>query len=271
MTTPAHDPAAQHAPAQGATTQGATVAPALEVRGIAKRFGGLLALRDVSFSVRSGEVMGLIGPNGAGKSTLFEIVSGNIAPSSGRVLYFGEDCTALPVHRRRRAGLCRTFQKVRLFDTLTVRENIAVAARQSLPAGADWAAEVASVLERMRLGKQADRLPSQITLADRKKVEIGRAIAGNCRVLLLDESLSGLTHDEAEELIVEIMALNRASGITVVVAGDAVASRNPVHVPMALTALRDLGALVVPTESIIMRLQRQAGTGHFKALSQLIR
>jgi len=71
------------------------------------------------------------------------------------------------------------------------------------------------VLERMRLGKQADRLPSQITLADRKKVEIGRAIAGNCRVLLLDESLSGLTHDEAEELIVEIMALNRASGITV--------------------------------------------------------
>jgi branched-chain amino acid transport system ATP-binding protein len=133
------------------------------------------------------------------------------------VLYFGEDCTALPVHRRRRAGLCRTFQKVRLFDTLTVRENIAVAARQSLPAGADWAAEVASVLERMRLGKQADRLPSQITLADRKKVEIGRAIAGNCRVLLLDESLSGLTHDEAEELIVEIMALNRASGITVVV------------------------------------------------------
>ncbi len=214
---PAQSATPQGAPAQSATAQGAAVAPALEVRGIAKRFGGLLALRDVSFSVQPGEVMGLIGPNGAGKSTLFEIVSGNIAPSAGQVLYFGEDCTALPVHRRRRAGLCRTFQKVRLFDTLTVRENIAVAARQSLPAGGDWEAEVASVLERMRLGKQADRLPSQITLADRKKVEIGRAIAGNCRVLLLDESLSGLTHDEAEELIVEIMALNRASGITVVV------------------------------------------------------
>jgi len=197
--------------------EAAMTAPALEVRGIAKRFGGLLALRDVSFSVQPGEVMGLIGPNGAGKSTLFEIVSGNLVPTSGQVLYFGEDCTALPVHRRRRAGLCRTFQKVRLFDTLTVRENIAVAARQSLPPGGDWQAEVASVLERMRLGKQADRLPAQITLADRKKVEIGRAIAGHCRVLLLDESLSGLTHDEAEELIVEIMALNRASGITVVV------------------------------------------------------
>jgi len=100
---------------------------------------------------------------------------------------------------------------------MTVRENIAVAARQSLPAGADWQGEVTSVLERLRLGRQADRLPAQITLADRKKVEIGRAIAGCCRVLLLDESLSGLTQDEAEELIQEIMALNRASGITVVV------------------------------------------------------
>ena len=138
--------------------------PALEVRGVAKRFGGLVALRDVSFRVRQGEVMGLIGPNGAGKSTLFEIISGNLAPSAGQVLYFGEDCTALPVHRRRRAGLCRTFQKVRLFDTLTVRENIAVATRQSLPPGGDWQAEVESVLERLRLGKQADRLPAQITL-----------------------------------------------------------------------------------------------------------
>jgi branched-chain amino acid transport system ATP-binding protein len=191
--------------------------PALEVQGIAKRFGGLTALRDVSFSVAPGEVMGLIGPNGAGKSTLFEIISGNLAPSGGTVRYFGEDCTAFPVHRRRRAGLCRTFQKVRLFDTMTVRENIAVATRQSLPPGGDWKQEVASVLERMRLENQADRLPSQITLADRKKVEIGRAIAGHCRVLLLDESLSGLTHDEAEALIVEIMALNRASGIAVVV------------------------------------------------------
>jgi branched-chain amino acid transport system ATP-binding protein len=198
-------------------TEPAMTEPALEVRGIAKRFGGLVALRDVSFSVRQGEVMGLIGPNGAGKSTLFEIVSGNLAPTSGKVLYFGEDCTALPVHRRRRAGLCRTFQKVRLFDTLTVRENIAVAARQSLAAGGNWQAEVELVLERLRLGHRADRLPAQITLADRKKVEIGRAIAGHCRVLLLDESLSGLTHDEAEELIVEILALNRASGITVVV------------------------------------------------------
>jgi branched-chain amino acid transport system ATP-binding protein len=190
---------------------------ALEVTNIARRFGGLVALRDVSFKVREGEVMGLIGPNGAGKSTLFEIVSGNLPPSGGRVAFFGRDCTGDPPHLRRRAGLCRTFQKVRLFPSMSVAENIAVSARQSLPPGADWRQEVDRVLERMRLGAQADRMPSEITLADRKKVEIGRAIAGFCRVLMLDESLSGLTHEEAEELISEILALNRETGITVIV------------------------------------------------------
>jgi branched-chain amino acid transport system ATP-binding protein len=192
-------------------------AVALEVANVAKRFGGLVALRDVSFRVREGEVMGLIGPNGAGKSTLFEIVSGNLAPSAGRVAFFGRDCTDEPAHLRRRAGLCRTFQKVRLFDSMSVAENIAVSVRQCLPAGKDWRAEVASILERMRLTAHAERMPSEITLADRKKVEIGRAIAGYCRVLMLDESLSGLTHEEAEELIGEIMALNRDTGITVIV------------------------------------------------------
>jgi branched-chain amino acid transport system ATP-binding protein len=191
--------------------------PALEVTQIGRRFGGLVALRDVSFSVREGEVMGLIGPNGAGKSTLFEIISGNLPPTTGTIRYFGTDCTQLPVHCRRRSGLCRTFQKVRLFASMTVRENIAVAARQSMPAGQDWRDAVGQVLDRLRLSAQAERMPAEITLADRKKVEIGRAIVGHCRVLLLDESLSGLTHDEAEELIGEIMALSRANGITVVV------------------------------------------------------
>jgi ABC-type branched-subunit amino acid transport system ATPase component len=191
--------------------------PALDVSGIGRRFGGLVALRDVSFSVREGEVLGLIGPNGAGKSTLFEIISGNLPPSTGSVRYFGADCTRQPVHERRRAGLCRTFQKVRLFPSMTVRENITVAARQTVSHEQDWREAVAQVLARLRLEAQAERMPAEITLADRKKVEIGRAIVGHCRVLLLDESLSGLTHDEAEELIGEIMALSQANGITVVV------------------------------------------------------
>jgi ABC-type branched-subunit amino acid transport system ATPase component len=190
---------------------------ALEVKGISRSFGGVVALRDVSFAVRAGEVVGLIGPNGAGKSTLFEIVSGNLPPSAGRISYFGADCTTMPPHLRRRAGMCRTFQKVRLFDSMTIAENIRVAASQCLPAGRDLRDEVAGILAQLRLDAQAARRPAELTLADRKRVEIGRAIAGNCRLLMLDESLSGLTHEEAESLIAEILMLNRARGITVIV------------------------------------------------------
>jgi branched-chain amino acid transport system ATP-binding protein len=161
--------------------------------------------------------MGLIGPNGAGKSTLFEIISGNLQPSAGRIAYFGDDCTALPAHLRRRSGMCRTFQKVRLFESMTVADNIRVAASQCLPDSAAVRQEVASILAQLRLEAQAERHASELTLADRKRVEIGRAIAGHCRLLMLDESMSGLTHDEAEHLISEILALNRNRGITVIV------------------------------------------------------
>jgi branched-chain amino acid transport system ATP-binding protein len=192
-------------------------AVALEVRDVGRNFGGLVALRNVSFKVREGEVMGLIGPNGAGKSTLFEIISGNMPPSSGTVSYFGTDCTSRPSHLRRRAGMCRTFQKVRLFESMTVAENIRVAASQCLPPGRNAHDEVAAILGQFRLEPQAGRRPSELTLADRKRVEIGRAIAGHCRLLMLDESMSGLTHDEAQHLITEILALNRNHGITVIV------------------------------------------------------
>jgi ABC-type branched-subunit amino acid transport system ATPase component len=189
---------------------------ALEVAGIGKNFGGVVALRDVSFQVQAGEVMGLIGPNGAGKSTLFEIISGNMRATAGKISYFGEDVTNRLAHRRRRAGMCRTFQKVRLFESMSVADNIRVAASQCLAGGA-VAQEVAAVLAQFRLEAQAARRPSELTLADRKRVEIGRAIAGHCRLLMLDESMSGLTHDEAEHLITEILALNRERGITVIV------------------------------------------------------
>lgn len=193
------------------------VAPALEVNGICRNFGGVVALRDVSFTVRAGEVVGLIGPNGAGKSTLFEIVSGNLSPSAGHISYFGTDCTATPPHLRRRAGMCRTFQKVRLFESMTVADNIRVAASQCVPPGRDVRDEVAAILAQLRLDAQAARRPAELTLADRKRVEIGRAIAGHCRLLMLDESLSGLTHEEAEHLVAEILTLNRTRGITVIV------------------------------------------------------
>ena len=192
-------------------------APALEVHGVSRNFGGVVALKDVSFTVQAGEVMGLIGPNGAGKSTLFEIVSGNMRPSAGRISYFGSDCTTLASHLRRRAGMCRTFQKVRLFESMTVAENISVAASQCLPSGRETREEVEAILAQFRLEAQAAWRPAELTLADRKRVEIGRAIAGQCRLLMLDESMSGLTHEEAQHLISEILTLNRVRGITVIV------------------------------------------------------
>jgi len=192
-------------------------APAIEVAGIGKSFGGLVALDGVSFRVAPGEILGLIGPNGAGKSTLFEVISGSMPPSRGRVMFYGEDVTRRSAHLRRRDGLSRTFQKVRLFDTLTVEQNVAVAAMQSVPDGEPWRAAAERALVRMRLTGLARRRPAELTLADRKKVEIARAMAGFCRVLMLDESLSGLTHEEADELVGEIRALNRREGLTIVV------------------------------------------------------
>ena len=190
-------------------------AVALELEGVTRRFGGLVALDQVSFSVRRGEVVGVIGPNGAGKSTLFEVISGGIGLTAGSIRYFGEDLSPLAPHERRRAGLSRTFQKIRLFNGLTVEQNVQVAARQS--GGSRWREQVDSALRRMRLSLLAARKPDELTLADRKRVEIARAIVGRCRLLMLDESLCGLTHEEARELVGEILALNRQDGVTILV------------------------------------------------------
>jgi len=189
----------------------------LRVEGVSKVFGGLKALSNVSISVERGEVVGLIGPNGAGKSTLFEVISGNMAPTAGRIVLFGQDVTSVSPDRRRRAGMSRTFQKVRLFESLTTQENIAVAAMQCARPGDDWRAEVASVMDRLKLARLAQSYPAELTLADRKKIEIGRAIVGHCRILLLDEALSGLTRDETDDLVQVILSLNHELGVTIVV------------------------------------------------------
>jgi branched-chain amino acid transport system ATP-binding protein len=189
----------------------------LRVENISKTFGGLKALTDVSMTVKQGEVVGLIGPNGAGKSTLFEVISGNMRPNAGRISLFGQDVTTISADRRRRAGMSRTFQKVRLFESLTTQENIAVAAMQCARPNDDWRAEVEAVLERLKLSRLAQAYPAELTLADRKKIEIGRAIVGRCQLLLLDEALSGLTVTEANELVGVVLPLNTELGVTIVV------------------------------------------------------
>ena len=148
---------------------------ALQLRNISRNFGGLQALRDVAFDVYEGEVMGLIGPNGAGKSTLFEIISGNIAPSGGTVSYFGNDCTRAAPHVRRRNGMCRTFQKVRLFESMSARDNIRVAASQCVPTGESIEAEVDSVLAAVRERERAEHLMRERVAAAARELVLAPA------------------------------------------------------------------------------------------------
>ena len=164
----------------------------LEVNDVGRNFGGLMALRNVSFAVREGEVMGLIGPNGAGKSTLFEIISGNLPPTHGHISYFGNDCTTMPstsAAARRHVPHIPEGPAVREHDGRGKYSRRRLAMRSAR--AATCADEVAAILAQLRLEAQAQRRPSELTLADRKRVEIGRAIAGHCRLLMLDESMSG--------------------------------------------------------------------------------
>jgi len=191
---------------------------ALKVTGITVHFGGVLALQDVGFEVRAGETVGLIGPNGAGKTTLLNVISRLNRSASGRVELFGEDVSRMPAYGLPRRGVARTFQVVQPFANLTVRQNVAVAA---MFAGSgrsenDAAAEADEAIERTSLGPKAQMLPAHITLADRKRLELARALAMRPRVLLLDEVMAGLNHVEIDRIIALIRDI-KAQGTTVVV------------------------------------------------------
>ncbi len=173
---------------------------ALRTTGVTVRFGGNLALDDVSIDAEAGRVTGLIGPNGAGKTTLFNVVCGLLRPDAGTVELDGRDITRLPTHARARSGLARTFQRLELFGVLTARGNVRVAAELARRRGAHEgrsADEVAGVLlERVGLssvaGVRADKLPT----GQARLVELARALATEPKVLLLDEPASGLDENE---------------------------------------------------------------------------
>ncbi|MBK9246334.1 MAG: ABC transporter ATP-binding protein [Burkholderiales bacterium] len=191
---------------------------ALKVDGITVRFGGVTALEAVGFAVREGETVGLIGPNGAGKTTLLNVISRLISPSSGRVELFGDDVTRAPAYSLPRRGVARTFQVVQPFANLTVRQNVAVAAMFSGSGRSeDDAAEAADrAIERTRLTAKAHMLPAHITLADRKRLELARALAMQPQVLLLDEVMAGLNHVEIDRII-DLIRDIKAQGTTIVV------------------------------------------------------
>jgi branched-chain amino acid transport system ATP-binding protein len=192
---------------------------ALEVRGVTVRFGGNIALDDVSVTAQPGEVTGLIGPNGAGKTTLFNVVTGLLTPSRGQVLLEGRDMTRRAPHRRARAGLSRTFQRLELFTLLSVRSNIRVAAdlhrsyTRDRSIDPDKVAE--EVLDRLGIGALAESRVDQLPTGLARLVEVGRALATRPRVLLLDEPASG--QDESETAALAQLLRNLAAdGMAVV-------------------------------------------------------
>jgi branched-chain amino acid transport system ATP-binding protein len=191
--------------------------PALvELHGVSKSFGSVRAIQDVSLTVADGEALGIVGPNGAGKTTLLNVVSGSLRADRGRVLFAGRDVTRLPGHEHCRAGIARTFQIPRPFAGLTAFENVLVGATYGRRERDRPAAEAClEALERARLVRKANALAGQLTLLERKRLELARAVVTKPRVLLLDEIAGGLTEPEVDELIETIQGL-RSEGITIV-------------------------------------------------------
>jgi len=186
----------------------------LKLDGLSRAFGGLRAVQDVSLSVREGTLTALIGPNGAGKTTLFALMSGFLAPDSGRVHFAGRDVTGRAPHLNARDGMARTFQIVQPFAVQTVRENIAVGAHLHEPRRAAALALAEAVAERVGLAALLDQPAGELTVAGRKRLELARALATRPRLLLLDEVLAGLNPQEIAEMIPVVRSI-ADGGITV--------------------------------------------------------
>jgi branched-chain amino acid transport system ATP-binding protein len=187
----------------------------LEVQGLTRLFGGLRAVGDLSFSVAEGEILGLIGPNGAGKTTVFNLITGFVRPSSGRVLLDGREVTGLRPHAVVRRGIARTFQIVKPFPGLSVLENVTLAALLRHRSRRDAAAAAMGVLVRVGLSPRADQPASQLTLMDQKRLEVAKALATEPRLLLLDEPMGGLNATEVDAASAQVQRI-REGGVTVV-------------------------------------------------------
>ncbi len=188
----------------------------LEVRNVTKRFGGLVAVSDVSFALNKGEILGLIGPNGAGKTTLFNVVNGVYPANSGSVWFDGRNITGLPPNKVVHLGMARTHQIVQPLNEMTVLENVTVGAcfgREYLRQRAARAV-AREVLERVGLTSRSDDLARSLTIAGKKRLEVARALAARPVLLLLDEVLAGLTPTEIAEMI-DLVRDIRKGGISV--------------------------------------------------------
>ncbi len=190
----------------------------LEVRNLSRRFGGLWAVRDVSFTVAEGEILGVIGPNGAGKSTLVNMITGHLRPTSGHVLIGGQDVTGQRPWAIAHDRVARTFQIVKPFRGLTVRENVAIGAMHGSRHDRtvrDALATADRLLEMVGIAQYARAAPGQLSVADARRLELAKALAVRPRLLLIDEVMAGLRPQEIDGAV-ELIHRLRDGGITVV-------------------------------------------------------
>jgi branched-chain amino acid transport system ATP-binding protein len=189
------------------------VSALLAIDNVSKRFRGLLAVDRVSLEVPQGAIVAVIGPNGAGKTTLFNVIAGVFAPDGGSVRFAGERIDGLPPDQICRRGIGRTFQLVRPFPALTVEDNVVVGALLHRRRAADARAHAQDVLRRLDLYDKRAQRASGLTLPDRKRLEVARALATDPKLLLLDEVMAGLRPTETERMVAILKQINRDNGL----------------------------------------------------------
>ncbi len=200
--------------------------PALVLEGVSRHYGGLRAVDDVSLTVQPGERRALIGPNGAGKTTLFNVISGEVKASGGRIVLFGEDVTRLPPHRRAARGISRTFQITKLFGELTVVENVLLACQaldprkftfyKPLLAHRDLVAQADRLLESFGLQPLREEQARNLSYGDQRKLEVALSMAGRPRLLLLDEPMAGLSRVESASMLKFLHALDASTAVLLI-------------------------------------------------------
>jgi len=187
----------------------------LEVQRVSKRFRGLLALDNISFRIEPGSIFAVIGPNGAGKTTLFNMIAGVLVPDGGAIILRGQHIEGLRPDEICRRGVARTFQLVRPFPALSVEDNVLIGAMLQLPDVRAARMRAQDVLRQLDLFDKRARIAAELTLPDRKRLEVARALATGPRLLLLDEVMAGLRPAETDRMVSILRDLNRESGLTI--------------------------------------------------------
>lgn len=188
----------------------------LSAIGLSKSFGGVHAVKNVSLSVKEGEIIGIIGPNGAGKTTFFNLITGFLKPDAGKIFYVGEEITHKPPEELAKIGLLRTFQIVQPFGELTVHENVMIGALNRHRSVKDAKKEAMQVLAFVGLERCSNKLAKDLTSIDLKRLELARALAAGPRVLLLDEVMAGLNPTELKEAIELIQQIHTSNVRTII-------------------------------------------------------